>query len=272
MQFPPAPRRGGGMGRRERLKISWEVSPVWVRVPPAAQVMAERVINKNFFQIWNSEMSYILGMIAADGSLGIKRIRKDGSKQYFLEITSKDLRLLRKIKKVMGASQKIGIKHRGSDKKIKYYRIQIGHQTICRDLLKLGLKPRKTYSQFTISVPQQYFPDFVRGFFDGDGSVYIYKVNNTPQIKANFRSSSFLFMKKFAHQLCKSLNVSRKAIHKEIFRKGKIPMYSIYFYVDDCEKLAKFMYGNNPTLYLPRKRRIFERWNSIKRRHYVKKC
>ena len=45
-------------------------------------------------------MSYILGFITADGSIGIKRIRKrDGSKQYFLDITSKDKEHLGNIKK-----------------------------------------------------------------------------------------------------------------------------------------------------------------------------
>jgi hypothetical protein len=34
-------------------------------------------------------MAYVLGFITADGYLGIKRIRKDKSKQYFLDITSK---------------------------------------------------------------------------------------------------------------------------------------------------------------------------------------
>jgi len=57
-------------------------------------------VNKNFFSSWSREMSYILGFITADGSIGIKRIRKrDGSKQYFLDITSKDKEHLGNIKK-----------------------------------------------------------------------------------------------------------------------------------------------------------------------------
>ena len=47
-------------------------------------------------------------------------------------------------------------------------------------------------------------------------------------------------------------------------------MYSICFYIDDCEKLAGFMYRNNPTLCLFRKRQVFEKWKLIKRRHYIK--
>jgi intein-encoded DNA endonuclease-like protein len=149
-------------------------------------------INKKFFSSWNSEMAYILGFITADGCLGVKKIRKDKSKQYFLDITSKDFSLLRKIKKIMGANQKIGIKY-GRTKKEKCYRIQIGYQEICKDLLKLGIQPKKTSTLNWINVPEKYFPDFVRGFFDGDGSVYIYEVNGTPQIKATHSQHQLSF-------------------------------------------------------------------------------
>jgi hypothetical protein len=77
----------------------------------------------------------------------------------------------------MGAKQKIGIKYSGSNKKEKCYRLQIGYQEICKDLLKLGIRPKKASTLNSINIPEEYFPDFVRGFFDGDGSVYIYKVN-----------------------------------------------------------------------------------------------
>jgi hypothetical protein len=98
--------------------------------------------------------------------------------------------------------------------------------------------------------------------------VYIYEVNGTPQIKAHIVSASFSFIKELNRLICKKLNIPEKTVHKE--PRGNSPIYAIYFYIDDCEKLYQFMYGNNPVLYLPRKRRVFEKWKSIKRRHYIK--
>lgn len=46
--------------------------------------------------------------------------------------------------------------------------------------------------------------------------------------------------------------------------------YEICYYIDDCEKLGQFMYQNNPSLYLPRKYQVFEKWKTIKRRKYIK--
>ncbi|PIS38989.1 MAG: hypothetical protein COT34_00850 [Candidatus Nealsonbacteria bacterium CG08_land_8_20_14_0_20_43_11] len=69
------------------------------------------LVNKNFFSSWNPEMSYVLGIITADGCRVAKHIRKDGSKQFLLDITSKDVFLLKKIKKAMLVHQKISIKY-----------------------------------------------------------------------------------------------------------------------------------------------------------------
>ena len=236
--------------------------------------MAKLPVNENFFKTWTPEMSYVLGFVVADGCVGVKRIRKkDGVKNYYFNITSKDRLHLEYIKKAMNAHQKIYSKRSSYTQRKDYYFIQIGHQEICKDLLRLGIYPRKTYNLNPIKVPDKYFSDFVRGFFDGDGTVYILKVNGTPQIKAEFVSSSLSFIKEFNTQLCKDLDIPEKAIHQELPRRKdqKLIRYSICFYIDDCERLNRFMYRDSPTLYLPRKRQIFEKWKSIERRHYIKK-
>lgn len=53
-------------------------------------------------------------------------------------------------------------------------------------------------------------------------------------------------------------------------RPKRMTQYSVCLYIDDSEKLAKFMYKNNPILFLDRKKEIFDKWQKIKRRHYKK--
>ena len=210
-------------------------------------------------------MSYIFGYITADGCICK---RKDRQNSYTLNITSKDKEHLFKIKKDLCPNHPISMKY--NSQKISYFQIQICNREICRDLMNLGILPRKTANLNHIEVPDKYFPDFVRGFFDGDGTIYTYKVNGTPQIKAGFVSASLNFLEKFNNQLCKVINIPPKNIHKTFSRHKNIPQYSICFYIDDCRKLADFMYGKNPSLYLPRKREVFEKWKLINRRHYIK--
>lgn len=224
-------------------------------------------IDQDFFKEWNSEMAYVLGYIVADGCISVSKDRK--KHPFTLNITSSDKKHLYKIRKAIKSEHKVSIKLSGTSKN-SAYQLQIRNPIITHDLISLGVCPRKTYNLGSIEVPKEYFPDFVRGFFDGDGSVYIYNVNDTPQIKASFVSSSPPFITHFNKQLCATLNISLKTIQNPKDERRNFPLYRICFYIDDCEKLAKFMYGNDPELYLFRKHQIFEKWKSIKRRHYIK--
>lgn len=210
-------------------------------------------------------MSYVLGYITADGCISIDRKRKN--KPFLLNITSVNKNHLYKIKKAFNTDNKIGQKLNGSHTSIAY-QFQTRNQIICKDLIKLGILPRKTYNLKPIKIPDRYFADFVRGFFDGDGSIYIYKVNNTPQIKIAFVNTSYNFIKDLNKQICKKINIPKKTINKQ---NKKTNLYYIYFYIDDCKKLSNFMYQDNPSLYLPRKYKLFKKWEKIKRRKYIKK-
>jgi intein-encoded DNA endonuclease-like protein len=229
--------------------------------------MVKLSVDKNFFKNWNPEMSYVLGFIVADGCV---YKRKDRKNSYVLNITSKDREHLLKIKKVLNFDHSISTKY--NSQKMPYSQMQICDREVCSDLMGLGILPRKTSNLNPIKVPDKYFLDFVRGFFDGDGTVYIYKVNKVPQIKAGFVSTSLSFFIEFNKRLCKNLDIPTKPIHKTTDKRGKEKMaqFSTHFYIDDCEKLAEFIYRDNSILYLSRKRRVFEKWKLIERRHYLK--
>lgn len=211
-------------------------------------------------------MAYVLGFVVADGCI-IKR--KDRIESYIFNITSKDQDILLKIKKALSSEHPIGIKY--NSLKMPYSYVSICNREICEDIIRLGINPRKTYNLEPIKVPEKYFADFVRGFFDGDGSVYLQKINGTLQIKSSFVAASAEFLKDFNSRLCRNLNIPEKSVHQTKNKsENRMIQYSICLYVDDSEKLAKFMYGSNPTLYLDRKKEIFDQWKLIKRRHYKK--
>ncbi len=214
-------------------------------------------------------MAYVLGYIVADGCILFDKTRK--KHPYSLNITSAEKDSLERIRKALSSEHKIG-KKSGGNSNIAY-QLQIRNPVLTQDLMDLGVFPRKTYNLEPIKVRRKYFRDFARGFFDGDGSVYIYVVNGVPQIKAGFVCSSLSFLTDFNRRLCRFLPIPVKTIHSALPKRENASMLKHYtqFYIDDCEKLAQFMYGHNPNLYLPRKRQIFEKWQSIERRHYIKR-
>lgn len=160
-------------------------------------------------------MSYILGYITADGSIIVDKRRKNNP--LTLNITSAEKKHLFRIRKAFDSTHKISKKPGGYPNIA--YQFQVRNPIICKDLIKLGILPRKTYNLNPIKVPEEYFSDFVRGFFDGDGTVYIYKVNGTPQIKASLGNINFSFIADLNQRLAKRLNIALKAVHQQIPNK-----------------------------------------------------
>lgn len=225
-------------------------------------------IDQNIFKHWTYDMSYLLGYIVADGCLVVDKKRT--KHPLTLNITSIDKKHLYKLRKILNSEHKIGKKNNSSNNIA--FQLAIRNPIITHDLINLGILPRKTYNLNPIKVPDKYLADFVRGFFDGDGTVYIYKVNNVSQIKAKLLSTSLSFITDLNRKICDYLNIPLKTINKKTKNQKKyMPQYEIHFYIDDCKKLFQFMYKNNKaSVYLTRKYNIFKKWQFIKRRHYIK--
>ena len=83
-------------------------------------------------------MAYVLGFAVADGCI-IKR--NNGLDSYVFNLTSKDKELLQGIKEALGSDYKIGTKY--NSLKMPYSQIQICNSIICKDLIKLGIHPKK---------------------------------------------------------------------------------------------------------------------------------
>lgn len=222
-------------------------------------------VNQDFFKKWSRSMSYILGYIVADGCITNDRTRKKNP--FTFNITSIDKEHLFDIKQALKSEYKLSIKNNGNGGIA--YQLQIRNRTLCEDLIRLGVVPRKTHHLQPMRIPRKYFSAFVRGFFDGDGTVYLYKVNGVTQIKAGFVCVRRSFLMDFGHRLCEAISIPIKSIHKNDTH-GKMTRYSIAFYIDDCRKLKQFMYMDHPTLLLKRKWNIFKMWETVKRRGYKK--
>lgn len=116
--------------------------------------------------VWSPVFAYAIGLLVTDGSLS-----KDGRHICF---TSKDLELIEHFQRSLNIDCSISKKASGSQELKKYFVIQIGDVKFYKFLLSIGLMPNKTKIIKDIQIPDQYFFDFLRGHFDGDGSFYSY--------------------------------------------------------------------------------------------------
>ena len=193
-------------------------------------------VNKNFFEKWSNEMAYVLGFICADGCIG--------HRLDVLTISQKEIEILEKIKRILKAEQNI-VHYKHQD----IYHLPIGSAKIVKDLLKLGITPHKSLTLKLPNMPLEYTGHFIRGYFDGDGSIC--KSGNCWRV--SFTTGSDDFIKAIKENLEKMALVSQQKIYKHKTANA----YNLYYHSrEDLNKIYNFFYDNytlDNSLYLRRK-------------------
>ena len=211
--------------------------------------------NEDFFKTWAPDMAYVLGFFTADGSM-VRNKRN----AHFIEFEITDKKLLYQIRNILGSNHKITERNRKrSGREKSSYRLQIGSKEMFSDLIKLGMTPKKSMTIQLPKIPDKYFSHFLRGYFDGDGCVnictYQKKDRKDPSriINSGLTSGS------------KDLLISIKGLlaKRKIIQGGTLYFsrgYRLWFAIADSLKLCHFMYKDAGTLFLARKKIIFEKY------------
>lgn len=193
--------------------------------------------NSNFFKKWSYDMAYILGFIAADGNIYKNTLS--------IDIHYKDIEILTYIKSLISPQSPIRTKHYGASRCLN-----INSKELVASLKQYNITPCKSRTiSINFNIPKKYIGSFIRGIFDGDGSVYIKKQGQ--QILAELCSASkdFIYQLK---ELCGKLGIIR-----ERYRRGsENPLYILSFNQTESMKLKDIMYTSQGFC-LERKKKIF---------------
>ncbi len=135
-------------------------------------------VNSAFFDSWSPEMAWVLGVIATDGCLRAPGTdRRTGRRvQGFLAITQKEPELLRKVTSLMGSTATIRCRPAhcyGGVMAGRLHYVHIHDQRLFDALLRLGITPRKSRTLAFPDVPAPFLRHFIRGCWDGDGSITV---------------------------------------------------------------------------------------------------
>ena len=196
-------------------------------------------INEDFFSRWSPEMAYVLGLIMTDGC-----ISKYGS--VSLCINDKDL--LETVKIALGSSHPV----RRSKYQKGLYALVFARGKLIADLKKLGVFPKKSLNISFPDIPDAYLIDFIRGVFDGDGSVFFEKRSPNFPLKSSFISGSKRFIETMENKLS-VLGMPQRNIYRQKTKNGILYMFR--YAHKDSAKLFKILYRNTPEngLFLRRK-------------------
>ena len=149
---------------------------------------------------WSPQFAYAVGLLTADGCLSKDR--------RHIDLTSKDKAQVLLFRKCLGISTKVSKKYSGAGNLA--YCIQFSDVLFYRFLLSIGLSPAKSKTVSSVNIPDKYFFDFLRGYFDGDGSSYSFYdrvFKNSYRFYISFTSASPAFFTWLREQINRKLQV-----------------------------------------------------------------
>lgn len=197
-------------------------------------------------------MAYVLGFLYADGNI-VQTKRGN----YYIAIYTADQPLLSAMKKCMKSEHKIALRTSLSG---CVYRVQIGSKEWFMDLSRLGLFPNKSKRMQLPRIPKKYFGDFVRGYFDGDGNVWVGLVHKNRKsalmaIQVAFTSGSYEYLQSL-HNALRGRGIQGGSLY--LSKKGNYARLALS--IKDALKIYGIMYNTPHKLYLRRKKIVFEQF------------
>lgn len=195
-------------------------------------------INEEFFSNWSVDMAYVFGLIITDGCV---------SDSGVISLCINDRSLLEKVKHALRSEHKITL----SMHQKRLFCFHFAREKLTADLAKLGVLPRKSLTVNFPQVPDKYMPDFIRGVFDGDGSVFFDRRRINYPLRSKFVSGSYDFISGLQQKL-ESLGLPKRTIYRQKTKNGW--SYMFIFEHKASEKLFKLLYKNTQNgLFLERK-------------------
>ena len=221
-------------------------------------------VNQDYFSsIDNEWKAYWLGFLYADGCVTLKTYNRGKTKNSLaLTLCREDKEHLEKFKDSLQTDNLIKDREvylKQTEKEYKSSSIIITNRKIVEDLIELDCVPNKTYIlKFPKNniFPKKYMRDFIRGFFDGDGSVSI-------NLEKRSVRCSFTGMKEMIEPLAiflsKELNIHLPSLTQ---KEGSKAFTILWGNIYDIEKIYKYLYkGCN--IYLDRKLKKFNTLYSL---------
>lgn len=202
-------------------------------------------VNYNFFEKWTPESAYIYGFILADGYIKYKYGKQKTTCLEF-ELADYDSDILYKIKDALEYEGEVKFSKRNTCK------LAISNTKIVEDLIKKGISTEnKTFeSSYPSTLPDELANHFIRGVFDGDGTIY-YRDLNSPTYDVTLKlMGTKNLLSSIKDIISKKFNVKNISIIDQ--NKYNSNVYTFTIKSNETLKIFDWMYEGS-TIHLDRK-------------------
>ena len=232
-----------GVGERIVRRILLE-NKIHIRSQSEAAIIAniqrrQFNLNDNYFSSENERMAYLLGFLASDGTIDKKNNR------IKIGLSSVDKDFLIMIKKELGYEGDI-LDYQTSNG-FNVSELTFTSQQIKKDLAKYNIVPNKTFTYtFPESLNKKYWIDFIRGYFDGDGSV---STAGPHAIRWQICAANKQVLEKIIDFFYEEYSIEKVSI---LVQMKEHPLYYFQYSTTATKKIFSILYKEN-CLKLPRK-------------------
>lgn len=216
--------------------------------------------DKTYFEkIDTPNKAYWLGFIYADGSLSSNGL-------FSIKQGIKDINVLENFKKDINSEHKITIStsNNGYNKGLQYCVFNIRYKKLYKQLQNLGVNSNKTFDcKFPDEniLPKEYKWDFIRGFFDGDGSAYVSHIK-WKYGEYEYPSLSFTGTQNMLENILQEVqkHYNTNAVVRPYYNDK--PVYDLKFGGIELVNCIYHLMYDNAERYTKRKRDIFEQFKN----------
>jgi len=224
----------------------------WNKLPNPNKNLTGQYKKDNFYfdKIDTPNKAYILGFTLADGCIYL-----DGTLRY--ELHKKDVEILEFIKSEISPNSPLKPVNRirefkGYKWESNTIRLTVKCKRFYYDLDHLGISVNKTYKKQSLpNIPWRLMPHFLRGYFDGDGSVWLHEgrvpyVNFTGEHNLLVELGDYLEYIKVTSKMYMPATVKNQSNScLTIYKKSDVRNFYNYIYIDGfclSRKKEKFNY------------------------------
>ena len=213
-------------------------------------------VDKNYFDTINTaEKAYWLGFIVADGGV----LPEGNNLRLAIMLAHRDKNHLEKFKEAISSDAPIDVgvtKLNGQS--YPYAKVRINSTDFCVSLMEHNVLPNKsTNEKVPTGLPEKFYKDFIRGFFDGDGSFSYWYDKQRKQFVRAFNVVGSHEIVSWIHTILSSMFKIRATVRQD----GRI--YRIDINSEETEKIMDWLY-EGADVYLQRKHDKYEEWLSLR--------